>query len=253
MDNQIYDIISGGVITNQIASFGNSVREFSFQNVGSGNAVITWNNGTQTIIRANGNITSREFLFNAIQSFTVNAIGTTVDYIVTGISPYAISLSTPPTITLTFDNIANADLMVGDSSDVADWNTFFGLPANGTVFTSVTVAGNVVTLAGGSNITLKNSLFGGSAYGDSLLSIVDTGCIVTVNYDAFGDAVGAGCNGLVTIALPSVTDFGVSTANNGCFTGLTGNVIALTIPAALSSDGDIAYLQANNTVTLTTV
>jgi hypothetical protein len=62
-------------------------------------------------------------------------------------------------VTLGWDDIANADLLVGDASDVADWNTFFDLPTNGTPFALVIVTGNTVNLYGGYNINLKANLF----------------------------------------------------------------------------------------------
>lgn len=68
-----------------------------------------------------------------------------------------------------------------------------------------------------------------------------------------------GCTSLTTISLPSCTNLGGSVGNNNVFQGITGNIITLTVPAALMTcnagqpDGDIQYLQANNTVTVITV
>jgi len=67
------------------------------------------------------------------------------------------------------------------------------------------------------------------------------------------------CTSLTTISLPSCIDLGGSVGNNEVFTGINGNTISLTVPAALMTcnagnpDGDIQYLQANNTVTIVTV
>lgn len=105
---------------------------------------------------------------------------------------------------LTWDDIANVP--VADASSVSDWNTFFDLPLNGTPFTSVTVAGNVVYLYGGSGITLKESLFDDvDAAGLHLTSIVDNAdCIVEAEYNAFGDDNnGTGCPILTTVNLPA--------------------------------------------------
>jgi len=64
---------------------------------------------------------------------------------------------------------------------------------------------------------------------------------------------------LDTIDLSSCTDLGGSTGNDNVFYGIIGRTITLTVPAALMTcnggnpDGDIQYLQANNTVTIITV
>ena len=115
-----------------------------------------------------------------------------------------------PKLILTYNNIANADLMIGgSSSDYTKWNTFFDLPTNGSIFTGVSVIGNVVYLIGGSGITIKASLFGGNAYGASLLSFVDQiGCIVAVNGGAFIGNTPTGCVNLTTVSLPAATTFG---------------------------------------------
>lgn len=85
---------------------------------------------------------------------------------------------------LLFDNIENVNILVGDASDVANWNTFFDLPAYGTEFTSVTIIGNNVYLYGGANIETKENLF--SDYGH-LLEVWDyAGCIVTLGDQTFG-------------------------------------------------------------------
>jgi hypothetical protein len=68
-----------------------------------------------------------------------------------------------------------------------------------------------------------------------------------------------GCNSLATISLPSCINLGATVADNSVFTYITGHNITLTVPAALMTcnagqpDGDIQYLQANNTVTVITV
>lgn len=225
---------------------------------------------------------------------------------------------------LLFSNISEVDAIVGDSSNVSDWNTFFDLPAFGTPFTSVSVTGNEVKLYGGSGINLKDSLFGDSGFGLELLEINDdAGSIVSAGYDVFGNDNGSGCTNLTTVYLPELLTAGdlcflgtinlinvsmdkVTSMENDCFNGssalsqisfpaltsigsscfngtildtinipsctnlgatvgldnvfiyITGNTITLTVPAALMTcnsgnpDGDIQYLQANNTVTIIT-
>lgn len=116
-------------------------------------------------------------------------------------------------LTLTFDDIANADLMVsGSASSVADWNTFFDLPSFGSPFTSVTVVGNSVELKGASGITLKPYLFGNSLQGGSLLELVDTGCIISCADGVFGDygwgPTVTGCYFLSKVHMPACSSIG---------------------------------------------
>lgn len=67
-------------------------------------------------------------------------------------------------------------------------------------------------------------------------------------------------NSLSTISIPSCTSLGNTTGNDNVFVPTVGNTITLTVPTALMNaqgpgipDGDIQYLQANNTVTVITV
>lgn len=100
-------------------------------------------------------------------------------------------LATPPPseeLRITFDDIANADLLVGDASNVADWNTFFNLPTNGNPYTSVQLFGNVVILTGGSNVTLSNnslSVFGLFSANSNILEIYDEGTVSTIDIGTF--------------------------------------------------------------------
>ena len=108
-------------------------------------------------------------------------------------------------LVLTWDDIVNVP--VADVSSVSDWNTFFDLPTNGTPFTSVLIDGNTVILIGGSNITIKESLFGNSTSSLNLLKIEDVGsAIVYISYDAFGDDNGDGCLNLTDISFPNCTE-----------------------------------------------
>ena len=178
-------------------------------------------------------------------------------------------------LNLTFDNITNADALVGDASVVGDWNTFFDLPTYGTPFSAVTISGNTVQLFGGSGITIKENLFGGI---ESLISFIDNvGCIVELGVSAFDSAfnliefygpevitVGSSAfyiyfqtsSVLDTIYLPSCINLGQTTGDDYVFENVTGRTITLTVPPVLmtcnggSPDGDIQYLQANNTVTI---
>jgi len=221
-----------------------------------------------------------------------------------------------PVLRILFNDIANANILVGDASSVSDWNTFFDLPINGSPFTLVTIIGNEVFLYGGSGITIKTSLFYNNI---DILTIYDTNSIIRINSAAFSYAenlvvadfpnitlteasvfdsayslttfnapqlivVGTQMfNGgpiqtinfpsaiviessaflftyeLTSISIPSCLTLGSTVGDNQVFGGITGNTITLTVPAALMTcngglpDGDIQYLQANNTVTIVTV
>ena len=79
---------------------------------------------------------------------------------------------------------------------------------------------------------------------------------LTTVWDGFFDS----CSSLISINLPLCTTLGSTVGYNGVFNGIIGNTITLTIPSALMTcndgittfdpDGDIQYLQANNTVTI---
>lgn len=115
------------------------------------------------------------------------------------------TIPVPLSFKLTFNDISSADLLVGDSSDVNDWNTFFNLPTLGTAFTSVQINNDEVWLFGGDNIKVKPGLFylvGGpfNPY-QSLISIDDQiNCITSVGGDAFSY-----CDGLIDVSLPACT------------------------------------------------
>jgi hypothetical protein len=109
-------------------------------------------------------------------------------------------------LNLTFDDILNADLLVGDASVVGDWNTFFDLPTYGTPFSAVTISGVTVQLFGGSNIIIKESLFDDpGGYGTHLLQVDDSaGSVIELQYDAFGYDQNSGCPNLSYLSLPSL-------------------------------------------------
>ena len=111
--------------------------------------------------------------------------------------------SGPLAFRLLFNSIESADLIVGDSSNVNDWNTFMDLPTLGTPFTSVSIVGSEVFLYGGAGIKAKPGLFyvSFSTPNTSLLGINDeAGCITSVGGDAFSY-----CYALVDVNLPACT------------------------------------------------
>ena len=110
-------------------------------------------------------------------------------------------LSSLNTLKLTFDNITNADLIVGDSSNLNDWNTFFDLPNLGEAFTRVEIVGNTVSLLGGRSIKVKPALMYAYINDTFLIKVEDIGgCITSVGGDAFSY-----CAGLTDVNLPACT------------------------------------------------
>lgn len=75
----------------------------------------------------------------------------------------------------------------------------------------------------------------------------------------FGNRCFTGCNDATSYNLSGCLYLGEDTGNNSVFLGNPGRTLSLTIPSALMTchtgdpDGDIQYLQANNTVTIVTV
>jgi uncharacterized protein (TIGR02145 family) len=67
------------------------------------------------------------------------------------------------------------------------------------------------------------------------------------------------CSALTTLSIAKCTQLGDTVLDDNIFNGISGNEFTLVIPTALMTcnggnpDGDIQYLQANNTVTLTLV
>jgi len=73
-----------------------------------------------------------------------------------------------------------------------------------------------------------------------------------------GDWAFEGCSSMTSLYTPILIELGPTTGDDDVFDSITGNNITLTVPAALMTcnsgnpDGDIVYLQANNTVTIVT-
>ena len=140
-------------------------------------------------------------------------------------------------LTLEFNDIINADTLVGGVKNVKSWNTFFDLPSNGRPFTSVIVDGNNVQLLGGSDIHLKDYLFSCNL---NLLSIVDNGSVTSAGTYSFGDSCEVGSS-ITTVDLPSLT-----TAGNYCF-GYCISLTTIDLPS-LTTAGNSCFIQ-NSTVT----
>jgi hypothetical protein len=128
----------------------------------------------------------------------------------------------PLALRLTFNSIENANTLVGDASNVVDWNTFFELPTYGSPFTSVAIDGNTVILTGGSNIETKFRLFTNT---QSLLEVDDDGALVILGDESFGGTEETSV--LERISCPNVirTKY-LSDSNYGVFGGCYNLVYA---------------------------
>lgn len=116
----------------------------------------------------------------------------------------------PPAFRMLFSDINEVNAIIGDSLNVNDWNTYFDLPNYGSLFTSVEVIGNEVRLFGGSDIILKEELFDQSdSFGTYLLQVDDQiGCVIEIQYDAFGYDNNDGCMNLVSANFPNAATIG---------------------------------------------
>ena len=145
-------------------------------------------------------------------------------------------------LVLTWDNIINVP--VADASNVAQWNTFFSLPLNGSPFTSVVVAGNEVNLIGGSGIALKDNLF---RYNYNIVEIVDLiSCITSigafslssttslVNAKLYGVIISGNFafngSGLINLIAPIL-----KTAGLACFQNM-GRLLLMNLPSLETGD-----------------
>lgn len=150
---------------------------------------------------------------------------------------------------LSFDTIASADLLVGDSSNVSDWNTFFDLPTLGTPFTSVQVSGNDILLYGGANIKVKPGLMFDNYTPTLFLLAIDdqAGCITSVGGDAFSY-----CDGLISVNLPACTILYPDTDSPYVAYGPFGecyNLVNVTIPL-LEQIGAYSFTVCESIVTI---
>jgi hypothetical protein len=204
---------------------------------------------------------------------------------------YTRSTNTTKTLVLGFNSIGSVP--VADASSVSDWNTWFNLPTKGTPFTSAVVHGTSISLIGGKNIVVSSNLFDAylltqindsgaiveielSAFSYTLLTYARLLGLRVLGDDAFSHSsllehiILPSCTrmgtyslehltSLKTIYIPKCSDLGGSVLDNGVFFSSIGNNVTLTIPAsrmtcnAGNPDGDIQYLQANNTVTIVQV
>jgi hypothetical protein len=169
---------------------------------------------------------------------------------------------------------------ITDPTDVATWNSFFGLPAYGTPFTSVNVSGTnllVIDLFGGDGITLKESLF----FASSIIKFEDlTGCVTGLETAISSNGSFYACSNLIKVALPALISLGSNTfqscinisemefnsleyvnidccSGSATFIGINGNTILVTVPLAISTccsgnmDNTLVSLISSNAVYFT--
>ena len=114
---------------------------------------------------------------------------------------------------------------------------------------------------------------GDGAFFNTALTVIDFPKVETVGVSAFHDCYSVttvnlpamiscdtdsfqSIDAVTSIAIPSCQNLGETVGFNSVFNDVAGRTITLTVPAALMTcntggpDGDIAYLQANNTVTV---
>lgn len=149
------------------------------------------------------------------------------------------------------------------ANNLAAWNAFFDLPANGTAFTSMSTTGDEVTLTGGAGITLKDGLF---SFNVNVLKVEDdVSCVIAALNDTF-----SGCTAFTTVNLPALTTMGapffgnnfanctalttvnlpaLTTINNSGFFGCTA-LVNITLPA-LTSTGSSLFSGCTNLITAT--
>lgn len=106
---------------------------------------------------------------------------------------------------IVYDDIANANVV--DPTNVAQWNTLFDLPTNGTPFTSAVVVGNQVTLVGGTITAMPTTyLLQALSFGTGIIEIEDQ----TASLEVTGTAMLYG-NATVTATIPYTDTIGTST------------------------------------------
>ena len=94
----------------------------------------------------------------------------------------------------------------------------------------------------------------GAFYGCSSLSTISL-----PNASSMGTHVFYQCTVLSNLNIPNCLTLGPTTGDNNIFGLISGSTVTVTLPTSLMScngglpDGDIQTLQANNTVTITTV
>ena len=180
----------------------------------------------------------------------------------------AVSPPPPPALILRFAS----EFPVVDPNDVSLWNTKLG-----STFTSVSISGFEARLTGGSPFNMLQSALVGSgllSIDDQISSVQRIGTYslaaspalntiklpgltsTTGFYNFMGSATDPGD---VIIYIPLCASIGATVGDDSVFnSAFGGKNITLTVPASRMTcnsgnpDGDIQFLQANNTVTIVT-
>lgn len=155
------------------------------------------------------------------------------------VAAFPLSITNPALgLRMVFNDIEDTQTGIADPTDVAQWNTFWNLPANGTPFASASVIGNVVILVGGGAMTIKASAFTNNT---SLLEIDDqTGIVTALNNFCF-----SGCTSATTFTFPALT-----TMQSGCFTGCT-SVTTFSFPLLVTITGTYCFQNCTSATTFT--
>ena len=153
----------------------------------------------------------------------------------------------PVGLRMLFGDVAGAPVV--DPTDVSQWNTFFDLPTNGAVFTSVSVTGDEVILFGGGAMTIRAQAFELDTHlleiydeGNVVVEILNSAFALSVITDAtFDSAITVGVAeeqgafmasaNLVNISLANATTF-LNYVGSGTF-GACTSVVNLSLPSAL--------------------
>ena len=153
---------------------------------------------------------------------------------------------------LSVDDTANCITTAGDSCfDTCTSITTFNLPSLTTAGDSCFESCTSVTTF---NLPLLTTAGDGCFNSCSSLTTIDLPELTTAGDGCFSD-----CSSITSFDLSSCTNLGTTVGDNSVFLNITGNTITLTVPSSLMTcdsgnpDGDIQYLQANNSLTIITV
>ena len=169
-----------------------------------------------------------------------------------------------------------ANYPVVDPSDVSLWNTLLG-----SSFSSVDIIGVDIYLRGGSPFNMLASALNfselvviddqinsvlsvstDSLANNPILNVIKLPALTSIDDVTSFTNSGTGVDVYATVYLPNCTSIGPTVGDDGVFLNVFtfgGATITITIPASLMTcdagnpDGDIQFLQANNTVIVVTV
>jgi hypothetical protein len=195
---------------------GTSGDNSVFADISQNNIVATFNSVLLT--NNDGNLDGDIQYLSIFNSLTING------------QPYLPFTGYDGNLEIEFNDIENADILVGDSSNVEDWNTFFDLPGWSTPFTMVSIVGNTVILEGGENIIILQNFI----YNDNIVSIIDQGCICYIEYFCFSS-----CNSLAYVSLPQLTN-----AGEYCFQGCD-SLTDIILPQLVTA-GDACFIDCDS-------